>query len=109
MEADTKDEWDDEGTDKRILEGRKEEIREKHFKNRIMEQEKAGELGYTTALEHAKEKQYKDAGKDYVKLYQQKKKQCLSKILIYCCIMHICSAQKGSCCFHLICLMGMCT
>lgn len=62
-----------EDLDNRILEGKKEMIREKQFKDRIMEQEKAGEQGYIAALEHAKIKQYKDAGKDYVKLYQQKR------------------------------------
>ena len=62
-----------EDLDNRILEGKKEMLREEQFKNRIMEQERAGEQGYVAALEHAKIKQYKDAGKDYVKLYQQKR------------------------------------
>ena len=56
----------------RILEGKREILREEQFKNRIMEQEKAEEQGYTAVLEHAKIKQYKNDGKDYVKLYQQK-------------------------------------
>ena len=38
-----------------------------------MEQEIAGELGYTAALEHAKTKQYAEHDKDYVKLYQEKR------------------------------------
>lgn len=62
-----------EDLNKRILEEKKEMLREEQFKNRIMEQEKAGEQGYVAALEHAKIKQYAKHGKDYVKLFKQKR------------------------------------